>query len=108
MYRPPEMCDLYSEFEVSLKVDVWMLGCVIFTLCYYFHPFVDSSKIGIINACFKIPSDSKFGEKLNDLIRHLITPNPKFRPNIDEVLKILNNYYQMPNINLNVFLLIKI
>jgi len=41
MYRPPEMCDPYMGYLVSEKVDVWMLGCVIFTLAYFIHPFID-------------------------------------------------------------------
>ena len=32
MYRPPEMQDKYSKFEIGLKVDSWMLGCVLFAL----------------------------------------------------------------------------
>jgi len=39
MYRPPEMIDKYKRFPVSTKVDIWMLGCVAFTLVYAQHPF---------------------------------------------------------------------
>lgn len=39
MYRPPEMADLFLKYEVSEKVDVWMLGCVLYTLCFFIHPF---------------------------------------------------------------------
>lgn len=39
MYRPPEMADLFLRYEVNEKVDVWMLGCVLFTLCFFVHPF---------------------------------------------------------------------
>lgn len=39
MYRPPEMCDIYQKYEVSEKVDIWMLGCILYTLCFYEHPF---------------------------------------------------------------------
>jgi len=35
MYRPPEMIDRYMKFKVGTKVDVWMLGCVIYSLCYF-------------------------------------------------------------------------
>ena len=34
MYRPPEMIDKYKRFNVSSKADIWMIGCVAFTLCY--------------------------------------------------------------------------
>ena len=26
MYRPPEMCDIYLEYKIDQKVDVWMVG----------------------------------------------------------------------------------
>ena len=39
MYRPPEMIDRYKKFKVDTQVDVWMLGCVIFSLCFFQHPF---------------------------------------------------------------------
>ena len=32
MYRPPEMIDQYQKYKVDTKVDIWMLGCVLFTL----------------------------------------------------------------------------
>ena len=34
MYRPPEMMDQYLGYQVDLKVDLWMLGCILYTLCY--------------------------------------------------------------------------
>lgn len=58
MYRPPEMCDAYLGYKVNQKVDMWMLGGVIFTLMFFKHPFVDSSKMGIINASFFWPKES--------------------------------------------------
>jgi AP2-associated kinase len=48
MYRPPEMSDPYMKYEVNTKVDVWMLGCVLYTMCFYIHPFQDASKLAIV------------------------------------------------------------
>ena len=39
MYRPPEMIDRYLKYRVDTQVDIWMLGCVIFSLSFGFHPF---------------------------------------------------------------------
>lgn len=39
MYRPPEMIDKYAKLSVDTQADVWMLGCVAFTLCFFYHPF---------------------------------------------------------------------
>lgn len=104
MYRPPEMSDLYLRYEVGPKVDVWMLGCVLYTISYYIHPFLDSSKLAISNANFRFKEDNgkKYSEKLKDLIRHLLTPNPKFRPDIFEVCRILDGWDSLSQISLNV------
>ena len=40
MYRPPEMIDKYLKADVDLKVDIWMLGCVLYTLCFGTQPCV--------------------------------------------------------------------
>jgi AP2-associated kinase len=35
MYRPPEMLDPpLLRYKVDLKVDIWMLGCVLYALCF--------------------------------------------------------------------------
>lgn len=39
MYRPPEMCDPYLNYKVDCKVDIWMLGCILYTLIFFKHPF---------------------------------------------------------------------
>jgi AP2-associated kinase len=82
-----------------------MLGCVLYTLCYFMHPFIESNKLAISLALFKIPSDSKYkySNKINDLIRHMLTPNPQNRPSITDVLSIVNNWKQIQEIPLNVF-----
>ena len=41
MYRPPEMIDKYMKYVVNTQADVWMLGCVLFSLCFFMHPFQD-------------------------------------------------------------------
>lgn len=39
---------------------------------------------------------------MHDFIRHLLTPSPKFRPKIDEVILILENWQNIREITLNV------
>ncbi len=91
MYRPPEMCDPYLNMKVNTKADMWMLGCVIYTLMFFKHPFVDSSKLGIINASYFWPVDSVFSEKLENFTRNLLTPFPDQRPSAEEIEQILEN-----------------
>ena len=41
MYRPPEMIDRYLKYDVDLACDIWMLGCILYVLCFVKHPFQD-------------------------------------------------------------------
>lgn len=101
MYRPPEMCDLYLGFKINTQVDMWMLGCVAFTLMFFKHPFHESSKLSIVNASFFWPDDSKYSEKLENLVRNLITPNPDLRPTAAALKEILDNWEHVKKIDLN-------
>ena len=58
MYRPPEMTDLFLRLEVNEKVDIWMLGCVLYILCFFTHPFQEASKLAIINASYFVPKNN--------------------------------------------------
>lgn len=55
-------------------------------MAFYTHPFVDSSKGGIVDASYRFPGDSKYSKKLHDFIRHMITPDPSYRPTIHDVI----------------------
>lgn len=101
MYRPPEMCDPYSKFPIHEKVDVWMLGCILYALLFKQHPFQDAQKLTIINVQYYIPDEAKlYSEKIVDLIRLMLTPNPVNRPSIKEVLTIITNWSSIKSIEL--------
>eukprot|EP01016_Furgasonia_blochmanni_P004520 TRINITY_DN11750_c0_g3_i1.p1 TRINITY_DN11750_c0_g3~~TRINITY_DN11750_c0_g3_i1.p1 ORF type:complete len:416 (-),score=88.43 TRINITY_DN11750_c0_g3_i1:313-1560(-) len=101
MYRPPEMCDPFLNYHVNTKVDVWMLGCVLYTLCFFKHPFQECSKLAIVSAGYHLPKEIKFSQKLIDLIILLLTPNPDFRPSIHDVINILDQWDSLDSIPLN-------
>jgi AP2-associated kinase len=101
------MVDPYLQLEVGFKVDLWMLGCVLYTLCYFTHPFVDSNAIGIAGAVYRFPkhpeeTQYQVSDKVKDLIRNLLTPNPLYRPSAAEALQIVNNWYTLGEVPLNV------
>ncbi|CAM9309952.1 unnamed protein product, partial [Hapterophycus canaliculatus] len=85
MYRAPEMVDLYLERQLTEKVDVWALGCVLYAMCYLKNPFQDAGNLGILNARIRIPDDSEFTSGLVDLIRRCLTASPTHRPSASEV-----------------------
>ncbi|CAD8163148.1 unnamed protein product [Paramecium pentaurelia] len=101
MYRPPEMADLFLRYEVGVKADVWMLGCVLYTLCFFIHPFQESSKLAISTATYNIPKQHRYSDKLIDFIRLMLTPDPKLRPSIFDVERILAQFHSLPYIQLN-------
>ena len=104
MYRPPEMCDQYCKYLINEKVDVWMLGCVLYTILFKKHPFQDSQKLAIINAHYYIPDEdaSRYSENILDLMRIMLTPNPSFRPSIQDILMYLKNWNSLNSIPLSV------
>ena len=100
MYRPPEMIDLYLKYPIDERVDIWMLGCVLYVLNYKYHPFQDEGKLSIVNAAIKYKS-GYHSEKMGDLMRHMLTPNVYYRPKIDEILSLIDNWDHIDKIPLN-------
>ena len=100
MYRPPEMIDEYCNFVVDEKVDIWMLGCLLFALLYKKHPFFEVQKGSIINADYHFPDTSEYSDKICDFIRLMLTQNPKSRPNSSDILKIIMQWNSIKEIPL--------
>lgn len=69
-------------------------------MCYAKHPFMDQSALAIINASYTFPNKACVSEKMQDLIRWLLIPDPRERPNICNVLSTLNNWND-PNMRIN-------
>lgn len=72
-------------------MDIWMLGCVLYTLSYFMHPFVDSNAVGIASAVVRFPNypeetEYRVTEKIKDFIRAMLMPNPAFRPSAEDIL----------------------
>ena len=45
IYRAPEQLDLFKGYKINTKVDIWALGCIMFTLMYHKPPFEDGQKL---------------------------------------------------------------
>ncbi|KAF5892878.1 cyclin-G-associated kinase isoform X1, partial [Clarias magur] len=56
-YRTPEMIDLYSNFPINEKQDIWALGCILYLLCFKQHPFEDGAKLSIVNCKYSFPEN---------------------------------------------------
>ncbi|XP_069776596.1 cyclin-G-associated kinase isoform X5 [Narcine bancroftii] len=100
MYRTPEIIDLYSNYPINEKQDIWALGCILYLLCFKQHPFEDGAKLGIVNGKYSIPANDTKYTVFHDLIRNMMKINPKERMTITEIVNQLQEIAAARNINL--------
>lgn len=91
MYRPPEMADLYKGFQISGKVDMWMLGCILFTLLNNKHPFQNASNLAIVNCRYNFDQDhcKNYPPKFIELCGWLLAQNPADRPTSSQLQQLV-------------------
>ena len=59
-YRSPELLDLWLNYQIDTRVDLWALGCLLYLLNYGTHPFPDSNKLAIINSKYIMKNEDSF------------------------------------------------
>ncbi|XP_048220029.1 cyclin-G-associated kinase isoform X2 [Perognathus longimembris pacificus] len=99
MYRTPEIVDLYSNFPIGEKQDIWALGCILYLLCFQQHPFEDGAKLRIVNGKYSIPVNDTRYTVFHDLIRSMLKVNPEERLSIAEVVRQLQEIAAARNVN---------
>ncbi|XP_053433823.1 cyclin-G-associated kinase isoform X3 [Nycticebus coucang] len=99
MYRTPEIIDLYSNFPIGEKQDIWALGCILYLLCFQQHPFEDGAKLRIVNGKYAIPLTDTQYIVFHDLIRAMLKVNPEERLSITEVVRQLQEIAAARNVN---------
>ncbi|CAH1644154.1 unnamed protein product [Spodoptera littoralis] len=100
MYRAPEMLDTWDNRKIDHSVDVWALGCILYTLCYMQHPFEDSAKLAILNGNYNLnPNDQRY-KCFHEVISGCLTVNPEERLTISSVLERLAAIAESNNVNL--------
>ena len=85
-YRAPEMVDLYSRVPITLKADIWAMGCLLYKLMYNTMPFGESI-LAIQNGTFVIPDDLAHvrSRELNLFVRYMLEIDTTKRPDIWQV-----------------------
>ncbi|XP_066470293.1 cyclin-G-associated kinase isoform X2 [Tiliqua scincoides] len=99
MYRTPEIIDLYSNFPIDEKQDIWALGCILYLLCFRQHPFEDGAKLRIVNGKYSIPTNDTRYTVFHDLIRSALKVNPEERLSITELVNQLQEIAAARNVN---------
>ncbi|XP_061656627.1 AP2-associated protein kinase 1-like isoform X2 [Syngnathoides biaculeatus] len=83
-YRAPEMVNLYNNKLITIKADIWALGCLLYKLCFFTLPFGES-QVAICDGSFTIPDNSRYSYDLHCLIRYMLEPDPDKRPDIYQI-----------------------
>ncbi|XP_025026993.1 cyclin-G-associated kinase isoform X2 [Python bivittatus] len=99
MYRTPEIIDLYSNFPIDEKQDIWALGCILYLLCFRQHPFEDAAKLRIVNGKYSIPPNDTRYTVFHDLIYSTLRVNPEERLSITELVNQLQEIAAARNVN---------
>ncbi|XP_053558729.1 cyclin-G-associated kinase isoform X2 [Bombina bombina] len=99
MYRTPEIIDLYSNFPIGEKQDIWALGCILYLLCFKQHPFEDGAKLRIVNGKYSIPQNDTKYLVFHGLISSMLKVNPEDRLSITEVVSQLQAIAVARNVN---------
>ena len=85
-YLSPEIC---QDMPYNDKSDVWALGCILYELCTYRHPFEAKSQGALILKILRnIPSPihSYYSNELQDLIYSILEKDGEIRPSCYDIL----------------------
>jgi serine/threonine protein kinase len=66
------MVDLYQKIRVDEKVDIWALGCILYYMAFFKHPFDQGTNLQILSGKFKIPPGHGFSDNFIKLIKRLL------------------------------------
>ncbi|KAL6462149.1 hypothetical protein MHYP_G00285710 [Metynnis hypsauchen] len=86
LYSCPEIVksEPYGE-----KADVWAAGCILYQMVTLRPPFYSTNMLSlatkIVEAAFEPVEDPAFSDRVTDMIKWCLTPNPDLRPDIVEV-----------------------
>ena len=93
LYRAPEMCDLYRRELIGTPVDIWSLGCILYCMAYFTHPYQDGGNLQIINNTFTIPDTPKYSKYCTGMIKKCLSTDPTKRPTIQQLQSMCDKWY---------------
>ncbi|CAI4052746.1 hypothetical protein SKDZ_16G0410 [Saccharomyces kudriavzevii ZP591] len=97
-YTAPELLNLKLNQALSCKVDIWSMGCTFYTLMFGISPFEREEQIhgasltyAINTGKYSFPRNSRFSERLLDVIKRCIQVDPIQRPTTSQLLNLLQD-----------------
>ena len=86
-YLSPEICE---EKPYNEKSDIWALGCILYEMASYKHPFEGKNQpalfLKILNAKYE-PLPVRVSSEIKQMVKLLLEKNYKTRPNINKVIE---------------------
>ena len=82
--------EIISELPYNPELsDVWSLGTVLYTMVAGYLPFSEENddKNKELIACGKVEYPKEMSNKLKDLLKHMMDPNPKKRYDLNKIMK---------------------
>lgn len=92
-YRSPEMVDLYRRQRVNHKADQWALGCILYLLAFFRHPFMEGN-LQILEGKYRLPPEHGFSNYFLKTLQWLLEADPGKRPEMGELLSLLIKWKQ--------------
>uniref|UniRef100_K3X3S4 non-specific serine/threonine protein kinase n=1 Tax=Globisporangium ultimum (strain ATCC 200006 / CBS 805.95 / DAOM BR144) TaxID=431595 RepID=K3X3S4_GLOUD len=88
MYRSPELADvegtaMFGAGELTETVDVWAMGCILYTMAFFKPPFPPE---GLRTERYTIPEGSKYSTNVHTLIKRMLTADVEMRATLDHVM----------------------
>ncbi|KAL3658560.1 hypothetical protein V7S43_016444 [Phytophthora oleae] len=88
MYRSPELADvegtaMFGSAELTEAVDVWAMGCVLYSMAFFKSPFPLE---GLRTDRYTIPSNSPYSPDVHAVISRMLTADVEKRATIEHVM----------------------
>jgi NIMA (never in mitosis gene a)-related kinase len=80
-----------NQQEYNEKSDIWALGCIVYEMASLTPPFTADNQLALAlkikqGTFARIPS--RYSEELMRTIRWMLKPEPKDRPNVEDLLNL--------------------